>query len=85
MVVFDGIMNAEFYCLEIIERTLKLFTEYFPEGYRFMQDNDPKHTSKLAQKTFTELNINWWKTPPKSPDLNPIENLMNSKSTCETM
>ena len=38
-------------------------------------DNDSKHTSKLAQKAFEEEGINWWKTPPKSPDCNPIENL----------
>ena len=40
-----------------------------------MQDNDPKHTSRHAAQFFEENNINWWKTPPESPDLNPIENL----------
>ena len=40
-----------------------------------MQDNGPKHTSKLAQNWMKEQNINWWKTPAESPDLNPIENL----------
>jgi len=31
--------------------------------------------SKLG-KAFLEKNkITWWKTPPESPDLNPIENL----------
>ena len=40
-----------------------------------MQDNDPKHTSKLAQKWTKEQNINRWKTHPESPDLNPIDNL----------
>ena len=39
-----------------------------------MQDNDPKHTSRRAKKFF-EDNINWWRTPPGSPDANPIENL----------
>ena len=34
-----------------------------------MQDNDPKYTSSTA------TNINWWRTAPKSPDLNPVENL----------
>jgi transposase len=38
-------------------------------------DNDPKHTSRRAQKFFEDHSINWWKTPPESPDLNPIENL----------
>ena len=40
-----------------------------------MQDNDPKHVSRLAQDFFAEKNVNWWKTLPESPDLNPIENL----------
>ena len=40
-----------------------------------MQDNDPKHTSKKVAEFFTQSGINWWKTPPESPDLNPIENL----------
>ena len=40
-----------------------------------MQDNDPKHTSAAAREFFAENSINWWKTPPESPDANPIENL----------
>ena len=37
-----------------------------------MQDNDPKHCSKLAKAYYKESGINWLPTPP---DLNPIENL----------
>ncbi len=40
-----------------------------------MQDNDPKHTSVMVKDFFDKENVNWWKTPPESPDCNPIENL----------
>ena len=40
-----------------------------------MQDNDPKHTSRMAQSFFEANRITWWHTPPESPDCNPIENL----------
>ncbi|KAJ8017945.1 Transposable element Tc3 transposase [Holothuria leucospilota] len=40
-----------------------------------MQDNDPKHTSAFARDFFKTANIVWWKTPPESPDLNPIEKI----------
>ena len=43
--------------------------------HRLMQDNDPKHTSRAAKSFFAMNNINWWPTPPESPDMNPIENL----------
>lgn len=75
--IFEGIMAAPLYC-EILERTLLPFiAEKFPSPnvHRFMQDNDPKHTSRAAQDFFSMSNISWWRTPPESPDMNPIENL----------
>ena len=40
-----------------------------------MQDNDQKHTSFHVRNFMEEKGVNWWKTPPESPDSNPIENL----------
>ena len=75
--IFEGIMDASLYC-EILEKTLVPFIrEKFPNptSHRFMQDNDPKHTSRAAQAFFARSGVNWWRTPPASPDMNPIENL----------
>ena len=72
--IFDGVMDAELY-VNILQSTLLPFLEKLPRGHRFMQDNDPKHTSRLARSFFEGNNVNWWKTAPESPDLSPIENL----------
>jgi transposase len=39
-----------------------------------VQDNDPKHKSKLVQNWINER-VDCLEWPPYSPDLNPIENL----------
>lgn len=47
----------------------------YPDGHKFMQDNHPKHCSRHARTFYEENAVNWWPTPPESPDLKPIENL----------
>ena len=47
----------------------------YPDGYRFQQDNDPKHTANYTKTFMENHNINWWETPASSSDLNPIKML----------
>ena len=67
-------MDAKFFISEILTNGLLPFIKSaYSHGYRVQQDNDPKYTSRLARTFMEENDINWWKTPPESPDLNPIE------------
>ena len=61
--------------ISILDGTLIPFINVYPDGHRFMQDNDPKHTSGYAFDWMPDHSINWWRTLATLPDLNPIENL----------
>ncbi|GBN40985.1 Transposable element Tc1 transposase [Araneus ventricosus] len=76
LVFIDGIMNHALY-MNILRDNLKLSAQNLDIGnsFVFYQDNDPKHTA---------FNVRLWchyncpqnlKTPPQSPDLNPIEHI----------
>ena len=78
MIIFSGIMNAE-YLAEIFQVGLLSFLrDRYLDGHHLQQDNDPKHASYLIEEFFREHNVNWWPTPPESLDLNPIENVWGS-------
>ena len=63
--IFDGTMDAILY-VKILRTTLLPFiAQKYPRGHRFMQDNDPKHTSGLA-RFFIDNSVNRWKTAPES-------------------
>ena len=75
VVIFTGTMNAE--CLATVYEAglLPFLRKRFPDGHWLQQDNDPKHSSGHIQDFFKEHGVNWWATPPESPDFNPIENI----------
>ena len=62
-------MNAE------VNVNIVFILAKLPDSRRFMQNNYPKHTSRLAKAYLEEQDIiNWWHTPAASSvDINPIQ------------
>ena len=82
VVMFTGIMNAKRLSAIYEAGLLPFVEERFPDSHRLYQDNDPKHSSKHIERFLAEKQINWWYTPPESPDLNPIELVWGSMKQC---
>jgi len=76
MVFIDEKMNKNMYkdilSQNLIPSALKLGLN--PKSFLFQQDNDPKHSSYLVQEWLV-YHCKQLKTPPQSPDLNPIEHV----------
>ena len=76
----EGIMQAPDY-IKIIKdqflRTLKdlKMCQTGNSGVIFQQDNDPKHTSKLARQWFQTYKVNQLLWLPSSPNMNIIEHV----------
>jgi transposase len=70
----DSQLLVQIYKKQLLNSSLKWFGPN-PNTWWLLEDNDPKHTSKIAAKYREENRIQKLNFPPHSPDLNPIENV----------
>jgi transposase len=76
--IFETNLNSQLLIQIYKKHLLKSSQEWFGSNLNtwwLLEDNDPKHTSKIATKFREENNIQKLDFPPYSPDLNPIENV----------
>lgn len=76
LVFIEGHMTAQMY-IDILRDNLKSSARKLglENSFHFQQDNDPKHTAHLTREFLLYHTPHQLKTPPQSPDMNPIENL----------
>lgn len=68
-------MDGLFYVNILKTQILPSAQSMYGMNWRLQQDNDPKHTSRVAKEFIAENSIHAIDWPSNSPDLNPIENM----------
>lgn len=73
-------MNGPFFSAFIKRHFNLCFAKAGPKKHRkrlFIMDNDPSQSSKAANSALKSIEAELIKIPPRSPDLNPIENVFH--------
>ena len=73
---YEGHVNAQMFADFIEEHFPEMFENSAnPKGKLFLQDGDPSQNSALAREAMDLVGCRVFSIPPRSPDLNPIENI----------
>ena len=73
-------MTGKFFANFIREHFNITFAKAGPKAHGkrlFVMDNDPSQTSREARLALEDIEGNCHEIPPRSPDLNPIENIFH--------
>lgn len=75
---YDGSITGPKFA-EIVKSFPKAFKKSSsPKARRFLMDGCPRQNSKVAVRAIEKVNALVFKIPPRSPDLNPIENFFHT-------
>jgi len=71
-------LNGKFFAKYVGDRFPTIFSlSANPKTGRFLQDGDPSQNSAAARSAFEDVGALLFKIPPRSPDINPIENVFH--------
>ena len=74
-------MNGEYFADFIKRNFINMYGDADKDHVDyFVQDNDPSQNSKVAKEALASVKAELFAIPPKSPDLNPIENVFHIAS-----
>lgn len=75
---YHGKLNGKSFADFVREHFPRIFaTCANRKGKLFLQDGDPSQNSKKAKDTMHSVGARKFSIPPRSPDINPIENIFN--------
>ena len=73
-------MSGDFFAEFILANFEQMFEDAGKDSSTWIQDGDPSQNSKKAQEAMRQVRSHLLSIPPRSPDLNPIENIFHIAS-----
>jgi hypothetical protein len=70
-------MSGEYFVSFIRKNFEDMFDDAGKDSFTWIQDGDPSQNSKIAQCAMKDVNAKLLSIPPRSPDINPIENVFH--------